>query len=143
MRIRSANPSNKPEIVANYLSTDGDVEMLLHGLQLARAIAATEPLRQHIEGEFEPGSSRADASGLIDFIRTRGGTIFHPCGTCRMGMDEDAVVDPELRVRGIDGLRVADASIMPTVVSGNIHAACVMIGEKASDLVRCVEEARK
>ncbi len=86
--------------------------------------------------EFLPGPAVQSDRELLDFARRRGGTVFHPTSTCKMGVDPMAVVDPELRVHGIDGLRVADASIMPTVVSGNTNAATIMIGERAADMVR-------
>src|SRR5207247_9116869 len=93
-------------------------------------------MQPFLESEFLPGPEVQTDEQLLDFARRRGGTVFHPTSTCKMGVDAMAVVDPELRVRGIEGLRVADASVMPTVVSGNTNAATIMIGEKAADLVR-------
>jgi choline dehydrogenase len=93
-------------------------------------------MRQYIESEFQPGPAVATDEQLLDYARRRGGTVYHPTSTCRMGSDPMAVVDAELKVHGIDGLRVADASIMPTVVSGNTNAAAIMIGEKVADMVR-------
>jgi choline dehydrogenase len=92
-------------------------------------------MQQYVEKEFQPGPAVATDEQLLDYARQRGGTVYHPTSTCRMGSDPMAVVDAELRVHGIDGLRVADASIMPTVVSGNTNAAAIMIGEKLADMV--------
>ena len=97
---------------------------------------ANPHMQQYIESEFQPGPAVATDEQLLEYARRRGGTVYHPTSTCRMGSDPMAVVDAELRVHGIDGLRVADASIMPTVVSGNTNAAAIMIGEKLADMVR-------
>lgn len=132
--LRSADPLAAPLIRAGYFSDARDMEAALEGVRLARAIAHTrgyEPLRgaavDPLETEVTPEQLRA-------FVRRAAGTIYHPGGTCRMGAGRDAVVDAQLRVRGIDGLRVADASVMPTVVNCQTHAACVMIGERAAEL---------
>ena len=93
-------------------------------------------MQRFIEAEFQPGSAVESDDELLDYARRRGGTVYHPTSTCKLGSDPMAVVDAELRVHGIDGLRIADASIMPTVVSGNTNAATIMIGEKAADMVR-------
>jgi choline dehydrogenase len=93
-------------------------------------------MQRFLESEFQPGPAVATDEELLDYARRRGGTVYHPTSTCKMGSDPLAVVDAELRVRGVDGLRVADASIMPTVVSGNTNAATIMIGEKAADMLR-------
>ena len=93
-------------------------------------------MQRFIESEFQPGPAIESDEQLLDYARRRGGTVFHPTSTCKMGVDAMAVVDPELRVHGLDGLRVADASVMPTVVSGNTNAATIMIGERAADMVR-------
>src|SRR5262249_50923405 len=106
------------------------------GLKLCRRILGTAQMRDFIETEFQPGPAVESDVDLLDYARQRGGTVYHPTSTCKMGSDAMAVVDAELRVRGIDGLRVADASVMPTVVSGNTNAATIMIGEKAADIVR-------
>jgi choline dehydrogenase len=99
-------------------------------------------MQRYIASEYLPGAGVKTDAELLDYARNYGGSIFHPAGTCKMGNDPMAVVDPELRVHGIEGLRVADASIMPTVVSGNTNAAAIMIGEKASDLVRQAARGR-
>ena len=134
--LRSADPREHPRIVANYLSTDYDRRVLIEGLRLARRICKAPSLAKHVEREIEPGSDRIDDEALLQHIRERASTIFHPTSTCRMGQDKGAVVDERLRVRGLQGVRVADCSIMPTVVSGNTNAAAIMIGEKCADMMR-------
>lgn len=135
LAIRSADPASHPRIVANYLQAEHDRQLLFGGLRLAREILGREPLSRFVAGEYLPGPECDSDEQLLGFARARGGSIYHPCGTCRMGAGTDSVVDPRLRVRGVGGLRVADASIMPMIPSGNINAACYMIGEKAADLV--------
>lgn len=137
IRLKSPDPRVHPAIFANYLATAGDQRTIVDGMRVARRIAAQAPLAPFIAEETIPGPAHASDEDLLAVARRNGTTIFHPTSTCRMGPAGDplAVVDPELRVRGIDGLRVADAAVMPTVVSGNTNAACIMIGEKASDLV--------
>ncbi len=136
IRLRSNDPFAPPLIDPNYLDDERDVRALLAGLKLAREIggqAAFEPFRGE---ERLPGKSVQSDAELIEFIRTYVETLYHPAGTCRMGMGSMAVVDPQLRVRGLEGLRVADASVMPRVVSGNTNAATIMIGERAADFIR-------
>jgi choline dehydrogenase len=133
--LSSADPLAPPRIEPNYLQAEADLEVLLHGIKLSREIASTRAFGEFNGGEAAPGVG-ADRAGLVRYVRTHASTVWHVCGTCRMGRDRLAVVDPDLRVHGIDGLRVADASVMPSVVAGNTNAACVMIGEKAADLVR-------
>ncbi|HYC13060.1 MAG TPA: choline dehydrogenase [Stellaceae bacterium] len=135
VRIASADASAAPEIRLNYLATDGDKRTMVDGLKLLRRIMAAPALKPLIVAETDPGPGVADDAALLAFIRARGTTIFHPTTSCRMGIDQAAVVDPELRVNGIGKLRVVDASIMPTVVSGNTNAATIMIGEKAADFI--------
>src|SRR5437588_6700986 len=139
--LKSANPADPPAVHPNYLSAELDQRTIVAGLKLCRQLLAIPHLAQFTEAEFLPGPAVQSDSELLDFARRRGGTVYHPTSTCKMGVDAMAVVDPELRVRGIAGLRVADASVMPTVVSGNTNAATIMIGEKAADLVR--EEVRR
>jgi choline dehydrogenase len=136
IRLKSAEPLARAAIHPNYLATDLDRRTLVDGLKLCRAIAARPAMAHYIESEHLPGTRVRTDDELLDYARQYGGTIYHPCGTCKMGSDTQAVVDAELRVRGIDGLRVADASIMPTLVSGNTNAACIMIGERVSDFIR-------
>ncbi len=135
LAIRSSDPTTPIAIHANYLSEAEDLEMMLDCVRLSREILAQpafKPFRGH---EILPGDDVTDRNGLIDFIRTKAETIYHPVGTCRMGPDPHSVVDPELKVRGIEGLRVIDASIMPTLVGGNTNAPTIMIAEKAADMI--------
>lgn len=141
--LPGADPALPATIRANYLSTEGDRRCMIEGLKLIRRVAATKALSEWIADEYLPGAACEGDEALLGHLRRAGTTIFHPTSTCRMGGDAGAVVDPQLRVNGIDGLRVADASIMPTVVSGNTNAACIMIGEKAADLVRGAAHARQ
>ncbi|MFQ5784232.1 MAG: GMC family oxidoreductase [Alphaproteobacteria bacterium] len=134
--IRSPDPTAPPAIATNYLATALDRETTVAAIKLARRIAAAPALAAHIAEERKPGPAVASDDDLLAYIRETGGTIFHPVGTCRMGSDPQAVVDERLRVRGVAGLRVADASIMPTLVSGNTNAPAIMIGEKAADMIR-------
>mgnify|MGYP000005056089 FL=1 len=135
LALQSANPAQPIAIHPNYLSEAEDLEIMLDCIRLSREIFAQpafKPFRAH---EILPGDHIHDRDGLIDFIRTKAETIYHPVGTCRMGSDEAAVVDPSLRVNGVEGLRVVDASIMPTLVGGNTNAPTIMIAEKAADLI--------
>ncbi len=136
IRLRDASPTTAPAIDPRYFSARADLDLLVAGVKLARAIAATAPLARFRGEEGAPGPNVKTDDELRTDIRLRSNTIFHPVGTCKMGTDERGVVDPELRVRGLAGLRVADGSIMPTIVGGNTHAPIVMIAEKAADLVR-------
>jgi choline dehydrogenase len=135
--LRSADPAAAPVIRMNYLQASGDVEAIVRGLQLARALGAAAPYR-HLKGdEIAPGPGVTSAVDLARYARASAESIYHLAGSCRMGpaSEPEAVVDPELRVHGIDGLRIADASIMPEVVNAPTHAACVMIGEKCAALI--------
>ncbi len=136
LAIRSADPRAPIAIHANYLSAAGDLEMMLDCVRLSREILAQPAFRPFRAHEIMPGDHLNERNALIDFIRTKAETVYHPVGTCRMGSDDQAVVDSELRVNGIEGLRVVDASIMPTLVGGNTNAPTIMIAEKASDLIR-------
>jgi choline dehydrogenase len=135
LRIKSADPADAPEIRLNYLSTEGDKRTMVQGLRLLRRIMGASALQPYVVEERDPGPGIASDEDLLAFVRARATTIFHPASSCRMGMDEAAVVDPALRVKGVGRLRVVDASVMPTVVSGNTNAATIMIGEKAADLI--------
>ena len=135
VRIKSNDPRQAPAMQPNYLSTELDCETTVAGLKLARTIAATHAMRDYTLDEYRPGPDARSDADLLEFARNHGATIFHPVGTCRMGSDRDAVVDPQLRVNGVDGLRVVDASVMPTLVSGNTNWPTVMIAEKAADLM--------
>jgi choline dehydrogenase len=136
LRLKSADPAAAPAIHPNYLATETDRRTLIDGLQMCRRIAARPALRHFIDSEYLPGEQVRTDDELLDYARHYGGSIYHPSGSCKMGNDTMAVVDSRLRVHGLSALRVADAAIMPTVVSGNTNAACIMIGEKASDLLR-------
>ncbi|RYZ11846.1 MAG: choline dehydrogenase [Comamonadaceae bacterium] len=134
--LRSADPLEPPRIVSNYLTEPHDIRVLVEGLKMLRDVCRQPAFRDLVtDDEYLPGNGVRDDAALEAFARTKGGTVFHPVGTCRMGQDEHAVVDPELRVRGIEGLRVIDASVMPTMVSANTNAAAVMIGEKGAALL--------
>lgn len=135
VKLASANPLDAPLMYANYLDTDLDRRCVTAAMAFARELAATLPLKNYVAEEFLPGASATTEADLLEFARNYGATIFHPSGTCRMGTDTDAVVDPRLRVRGIDNLWVVDCSIMPTLVSGNTNLPVIMIAEKASDMI--------
>jgi choline dehydrogenase-like flavoprotein len=136
VRLASADPAAAPLVDANFLSDAADLKPLLHGLRLARRLFASEPFRRYAAEEVAPGPAVTDDAGLTDYVRRVAATAHHPVGTCRMGVDADAVVDPQLCVHGVEGLRVVDASICPHVVGGNTNAGVVMIAEKAADLIR-------
>ena len=120
-------------IDVNFMACDGDIEAMLVAIELCREMGRSDAFAPFRRQEVMPGDlSRND---MIEFIRMSTTTCFHPVGTCKMGIDADAVVDPSLKVRGIQGLRVADASIMPTVTCGNTNAPTVMIGEKAAEMI--------
>ena len=139
VRIKSVDPLAAPAMQPNYLSTDHDRRTLVAGIRLARAFAATRALSPYVKAEYRAGAEAQSDADLLEFAKNTGGTIFHPSGTCKMGdiaRDPLAVVDRELRVHGVENLRVVDCSIMPTLVSGNTNVPVVMIAEKAADLIR-------
>jgi choline dehydrogenase len=140
LRIGSADPLAPPEIRINYLSTEVDRTANVEGLKILRTILQAPALKAYVVEEVEPGAKVSTDEELLNFCRKRGSTVYHPTSTCRMGSDAIAVVDQRLRVRGIEGLRVVDASIMPDLVSGNTNAAVIMIAEKASDMI--LQDAR-
>jgi choline dehydrogenase len=131
--LRSSDPSDKPRIVTNSLAEPEDVAAMLEGMRIARELTATEPMRSVVRRELFPGPSAGD---LEDDLRRRVELLYHPVGTCRMGTDDGSVVDEQLRVRGVEGLRVVDASIMPLIPGGNTNAPSIMVGERAADLVK-------
>jgi choline dehydrogenase len=133
--LRSDDPATPPRIEANYLHEPGDGATMVEGMRLLRRIAAAPALAAQIAEEYRPGPDVSSDEAVLAYVRATGSSIFHPAGTCRMGPGADCVVDPQLRVHGLDGLRVADCSIMPTLVSGNTNAAAIMIGEKAAELI--------
>lgn len=133
--IVSDDPLKQPRITPNYFAEAHDRQVIVAGIRMLREIYRQPAFRELWDREMLPGDTAASDAELFGFASTRGGTVFHPVGTCRMGEDEDAVVDAQLRVRGVDGLRVIDASVMPTIVSANTNAAAIMIGEKGADLI--------
>jgi choline dehydrogenase len=133
--LRSSSARDAPRMLANYLTDERDLQPLIEGLRIIRRIFAESPFREHFKGELLPGAEYRTDAQLKDYLRANAQSMYHPVGTCRMGSDADAVVDPELRVRGVDGLRVVDASIMPRIPSGNTNAPTIMIAEKAADLI--------
>ncbi|MDX2201431.1 MAG: choline dehydrogenase [Hyphomicrobiaceae bacterium] len=140
IHIKTRHAEDAPAIVSNYLAAELDRQVLLDGMKLVRRCVTQKPFAQHVEVEHLPGPEVTTDAALMAYARAYATTVFHPCGTCKMGSDPMAVVDARLRVRGLAGLRVADASIMPTMTSGNTNAPTIMIGEKASDMIR--EDAR-
>jgi len=135
VRIKSNDPAQAPAIQPRYMTAQADRDCMVAGMKLLREVMRKPALARFIEEELMFGSKVESDEDYLEFARAKGTTVFHPTSTCRMGSDVTAVVDERLRVHGFAGLRVADASIMPTVVSGNTNAACVMIGEKASDMI--------
>ena len=134
--LRSANPLDAPAIRANYLSSEPDLRTLVEGVRLARRIAATKAFDPYRGEEMTPGKQIARDNEIAEFIRAESQTLYHPVGTCKMGTDALAVVDARLRVRGITGLRVVDASVMPKIIAGNTNAPTIMIAEKAAEMIR-------
>jgi len=135
LELKSANPADSPAMHPNYLATETDRRTVVDALKLGRRLLGTADMQHFITSEYIPGDAVQTDAELLDYAKQYGGTVFPPTSTCKMGSDPMAVVDAELRVHGIEGLRVVDASIMPAVVSGNTNAATIMIAEKAADLV--------
>lgn len=135
VRLRSADPADHPRILNNMLISDGEIEAMLRALELAREIAAKPPFSRHVVEELNPSSILRSRDELTAWLRATCEHEYHPTCTCRIGSSEDGVVDPEPRVHGVGALRVADASVMPRITSGNTHAPTLMIAERASDLV--------
>jgi choline dehydrogenase len=140
LKIGSADPYLPPEIRINYLATETDRAAVIDGLRILRNILAAPAMKPYVVNEVYPGSDKTSDEDLLEFCRSTGSTVYHPTSTCRMGNDPLAVVDQRLRVRGIEGLRVIDASVMPDLMSGNTNAPTIMIAEKASDMI--LEDAR-
>ena len=134
--LKSSDPFESPKFVGNYLSTEEDKKVMISGMHLMRKFLKTKAMRDIVEEELSPGSDFNDDKSFMDFARSEGGTVFHQCGTCRMGKDiSSSVVDESLKVHGIDGLRVVDASIFPRITTGNTNAPSIMVGEKAADII--------
>jgi len=133
--LRDAEGRSSPRILANYMTDPYDVRVMVAGYRIAQQISDTEPFRSLIVERVRPPAAMDTDAQIESYIRKAGSTVFHPCGTCRMGEDDRAVVDSNLRVRGLEGLRVVDASVMPEIPSPNIHPATIMIAEKGSDII--------
>lgn len=135
IHIRSDGPTDAPAIRPNFLTEQVDRDALIGGMKIARAVGETEALKPYVDHELYPGPTTSSDEQIFEFCRRVGGTVYHPIGTCKMGRDAEAVVDDRLRVRGLSGLRVVDASVMPTLVSGNTNAPTIMIAEKGSAMI--------
>ncbi len=135
IHLQSDSPKDAPLIRANYLDSEEDRRVMVAALRWARRIFQAPALEPYRVGEILPGPGHDSDAALLDYLRREAVSVYHPAGTCRMGSDRDAVVDARLRVHGVGALRVVDASIMPSLISGNTHAACVAIGEKAADMI--------
>ena len=142
LRLRSADPRWHPEIDPAYYDDPTDLDAMVAGARRLIETVSSGPVAKHIQGAFMPQSTTPSEEELVEHVRRHSQTLYHPVGTCAMGTGEQSVVDPELRVRGVDGLRVADASVMPVVPRGNTNAPTIMVGEKAADLLRGREAAR-
>ena len=140
IHIGGANPFDAPKIRPNFLANKLDQDTLVAGLHMCRKIGNTKALGKYIEFEMNPGKDVVTDEQMLQFARDTGSTTYHPMGTCKMGSDPMAVVDDRLRVHGMQGLRVVDASIFPTMPSGNINAPVIMTAEKAADMIK--EDAR-
>jgi choline dehydrogenase len=134
--LKSANPLDAPAIRANYLSTKADMRVIVEGVKLSRQLAHAKPFADFRGGELHPGSSVVNDEEIAAFIRAEAQTLYHPVGSCKMGNDATAVVNARLRVHGVEGLRVVDASVMPRIIAGNTNAPTLMIAEKAADMIR-------
>ncbi|RCJ32629.1 choline dehydrogenase [Nostoc punctiforme NIES-2108] len=145
--LQSANPTDSPTIRVNYFQQEADLQVLVEGIKIARQIAHSGDFGEVLGEEVAPGSDiisdetlAQPNAGIAAYIRQTATTYWHPVGTCKMGSDSLAVVDAQLRVHGVEGLRVVDASVMPTILSGNTNAATIMIGEKAADLIKATRQ---
>lgn len=141
MFLKSADPMADPGIDPRFLSDDRDLEALVSGAKQTRAILEAPAMGSYKHKELFGVNDNTTDEEWEQHIRSRADTVYHPAGSCKMGVDDMAVVDPELRVHGVEGLRVADASIMPTVVSGNTNAPSIMIGEKCADMIKATYAA--
>ncbi|HRO13364.1 GMC oxidoreductase, partial [Amaricoccus sp.] len=135
IRLASARPEDQPLIDPNYLAEPEDLRLSIGGIRRAREIMAQSPLRELIEREIFPGPEKQSDEELAAHARRFVKTVYHPCGTARMGSDDGAVVTPDLRLRGVEALRVVDASVIPTIISGNTNAAVLVVAEKAAEFI--------
>jgi choline dehydrogenase len=142
VRLALDDPNSAPLVDPELFSHPDDVAMMLRGLKIGRQVTRAATFAKYRAAEVQPGPDINDDAGLVDYIRRASGTVHHPCGSCRMGPDEQSVVDEKLCVRGVQALRVADASVFPSVVGGNTNAAVVMIAEKAADMIRGIAAPR-
>ena len=138
LTLRSPDVNDKPLLRPNYLTAPSDVRIMLESAKLGRRIQQTKPFADLIEQEVWPGPNAQSDDEMLQYIRETGSTVYHPCGTNRMGSDDRAVVDTDLCVRGVTGLRVVDASVFPLVPSSNIHPATLMLAERGAELIRKV-----
>ena len=136
IELKSASPFDKPLMKPNYLSSPKDLEVTREGVKIVRNLLAQDAFKPYLGKAMSPAEGVTTDADIEDWIRSGAETVFHPTSSCKMGVDPMAVVDPQLRVHGIQGLRVVDASIMPTIDSGNTQAPTVMIAEKAADMIR-------
>nr|WP_279538489.1 GMC oxidoreductase [Pseudomaricurvus alcaniphilus] len=136
VKLRSADPMDTPKVFYNIYDEPEDLNSMVRGMLQAREIYAQEPQKSLMEEELVPGNQIDTEKAMRAFLRQATRIGQHPVGTCAIGQGPDAVVDPELRVRGVEGLRVADASVMPLLTGGNTNIPCIMIGEKAADLIQ-------
>ena len=136
MLSTSADPAARPLVDPAYFTDEADLDVLVAGVRLAREMVACAPLADITVGEITPGENVGDDEQIRDWIRATAGSMFHPTGTCAMGGSAEAVCDPELRVRGVEGLRVVDASVMPVTPRGNTNAPVIAVAERAADLIR-------
>lgn len=135
IKLRSANPADRPVIEANYFSAEKDMRLMIEGVKLARKMGESDMFKPYNGGEYLPGPDVQTDEQIADFISQYAETLYHPVGTCKMGVDEMAVVNPELQVHGVEGLRVADASVMPIITNGNTNAPTIMIGTKCAQMI--------
>ncbi len=142
VKLRSADPAAEPLVDPNYLADSSDRDMALKSVRIIRDVLAQSEIAKFIKAERLPGSGAKTDDEIMGYIRQYACCDYHPVGTCKMGADETAVVDLELRVRGVEKLRVIDSSIMPILISGNTNGPTMMIGEKGADLVKGVKSTR-
>ena len=141
--LRSSSPLDPPVIRMNFLESEEDMQVLVEGIKIARQLAHSSAFDEFRGKEVAPGADATSDEAIRDYIRKACDTDYHVVGTCKMGVDSESVVDPELRVHGVEGLRVVDASIMPVITTGNTNAPTIMIGEKAADLIKATRRVSK